>query len=72
MRFLYGYDVAAELTPGTRYDDVVRALGGGGETVTAPSEIAPALGRAFGSGRPYLVNILTDPEIAYPRNTTGV
>jgi acetolactate synthase I/II/III large subunit len=72
MQFLYGYHVAAELTPGTRYDEVVRALGGGGETVTAPSEIGPALDRAFGAGGPYLVNVLTDPEVAYPRNTTGV
>jgi acetolactate synthase-1/2/3 large subunit len=72
MQFLYGYHVAAELTPGTRYDEVVRALGGDGETVTAPSEIAPALDRAFGSGGPYLVNVLTDPDVAYPRNTTGV
>ncbi|HEU0288095.1 MAG TPA: acetolactate synthase [Nocardioidaceae bacterium] len=72
MQFLYGYHVAAELKPGTGYDDVVRALGGDGETVTAPSDIGPALDRAFRSGGPYLVNVLTDPEIAYPRNTTGV
>ena len=26
----YGYDVAADLQPGCRYDDVVRALGGAG------------------------------------------
>ena len=30
MRALYGYDVAADLQPGLRYDDVVRALGGAG------------------------------------------
>ena len=65
-------DVAAELRPGTRYDDVVKALGGDGETVTAPDAIGPALDRAFGSGVPYLVNVLTDPTIAYPRSTTGV
>jgi acetolactate synthase I/II/III large subunit len=72
MQFLYGYHVAADLSPGTRYDEVVGALGGGGETVTTPSEIGPALDRAFGSGVPYLVNVMTDPEVAYPRNTTGV
>jgi acetolactate synthase I/II/III large subunit len=72
MQFLYGYHVAAELAPGTRYDDVVKALGGDGETVTAPSDIGPALDRAFASGVPYLVNVMTDPDIAYPRNTTGV
>jgi acetolactate synthase-1/2/3 large subunit len=71
MRFLYGYDVAAELRP-TRYDDVVRSLGGAGETVVHPAEIGPALDRAFASGVPYLVNVMTDPDVAYPRSTTGV
>ena len=36
MQMLYGYDVAADLAPQTRYDEVVTALGGGGETVTDP------------------------------------
>ncbi len=72
MRALYGYDVAADLQPGCRYDDVVRALGGAGETVTRPDAIAPALRRAFDAGVPYLVNVLTDPAVAYPRSTTGV
>lgn len=71
MRFLYGYDVVADLPP-VSYDEVVRALGGAGETVTDPEQIGPALDRARNSGIPYLVNILTDPEIAYPRSTTGV
>jgi acetolactate synthase I/II/III large subunit len=68
MRGIYGYDVAAELQPGLRYDTVMEALGGKGETITAPDEIGPALKRAFASGEPYLVNVLTDPEIAYPRS----
>ncbi|WP_214110797.1 acetolactate synthase [Acrocarpospora catenulata] len=72
MRLLYGYDVAADLQPECRYDQVVTALGGGGELVTKPSEIGPALRRAFDSGVPYLVNIATDPEVAYPRSTSGV
>lgn len=72
MRFLYGYDVAADLQPQCRYDEVVRALGGAGELVTRPADIAPALRRAFDSGVPYLVNIATDPEVAYPRATTGI
>jgi acetolactate synthase-1/2/3 large subunit len=72
MRALYGYDVLADLQPGCRYDDVVRALGGAGETVTRADSIAPALRRAFAAGAPYLVNVLTDPAVAYPRSTTGV
>ena len=72
MRALYGYDVAADLQPGCRYDEVVRALGGAGELVTEPGQIGPALRRAFAADAPYLVNVITDPEIAYPRATTGV
>jgi acetolactate synthase-1/2/3 large subunit len=72
MQALYGYDVAADLQPRCRYDEVVRALGGAGEIVTRPDDIAPALRRAFASGVPYLVNVITDPAIAYPRSTTGI
>jgi acetolactate synthase-1/2/3 large subunit len=72
MQALYGYDVAADLQPGCRYDQVVTALGGSGELVTDPAGIGPALRRAFASGEPYLVNVVTDPADAYPRSTTGV
>jgi acetolactate synthase-1/2/3 large subunit len=72
MRFLYGYDVAADLGVATRYDEVVRALGGAGELVTKPADLAPALTRALSAGVPYLINVLTDPAIAYPRSTTGI
>jgi len=72
MRAVYGYDVAADLQPGCRYDEVVRALGGAGELVTAAADIGPALRRAFAAGTPYLVNVVTDPEVAYPRTTSGV
>jgi acetolactate synthase-1/2/3 large subunit len=68
MRAVYGYDVAADLQPGLRYDEVVRALGGAGETVAKPGDLGPALARAFDAGVPYLVNVLTDPEDAYPRS----
>jgi len=55
---LYGEDrlVAVELNR-TRYDLVVEALGGHGEHVVAPEEIAPAITRAFESGKPALVNV---------------
>ncbi|HKH40623.1 MAG TPA: acetolactate synthase [Solirubrobacterales bacterium] len=67
MKFLYGYSLAAELRPGTRYDEVVSALGCHGELVRSPDELRPALDRAFASGKPALVNVLTDPEVVYPR-----
>jgi acetolactate synthase-1/2/3 large subunit len=72
MRAIYGYDVAAELAPQTRYDEVVRALGGAGELVTDPEQIAPAMRRGFDAGVPYLVNVITDPDAYYPRSTFGV
>ena len=69
MKALYGYSVVAELRPGTRYDEVVRALGGHGELVSTPAELRPALTRALGSGLPAVVNVLTDPDVAYPRRS---
>ncbi|WP_322936683.1 acetolactate synthase [Nocardioides bizhenqiangii] len=72
MQMLYGYDVVADLAPRTAYDSVVSALGGAGETVTDPRQIGPALDRAFAAGAPYLVNVITDVNAAYPRSTFGI
>ena len=72
MQMLYGYDVAADLAKETSYHEVVKALGGAGEKVSDPKEIGPALDRAFDSGVPYLVNIITDVDAAYPRSTFGI
>jgi acetolactate synthase-1/2/3 large subunit len=56
---IYGEDrvVASDLLP-TRYDEVVRALGGHGEYVERPEEIRPALQRALASGKPACVNVM--------------
>ena len=35
--------------------------------VERPEELRPALERAFSSGKPALVNVLTDPTVVYPR-----
>jgi acetolactate synthase I/II/III large subunit len=69
MEFLYGYSVAADLRPATRYDQVVEALGGYGELVERPQDFRPALERAFSAGKPALVNVLTDPAVVYPRKS---
>jgi len=69
MKALYGYSVVAELRPGTRYDEVARALGAHGELVSTPAELRPALKRALDSGMPAVVNVLTDPDVAYPRRS---
>lgn len=69
MEAIYGYSVVADLRPGTRYDEVVTALGGHGELVSTPAELRPALERAFASALPAVVNVLTDPTVAYPRRS---
>jgi acetolactate synthase I/II/III large subunit len=69
MEFLYGYSVAADLRPATRYDQMVEALGGHGELVERPQDVRPALERAFAANVPALVNVLTDPSVAYPRKS---
>lgn len=53
-----------ELAPGTRYDQVAQALGGHGEMVERASELAPALARAFASGKPAVVNVILDGQPA--------
>ena len=67
----YGYDVAADLQPGCRYNKVGGRWAGRRAGHRA-GPIGPALRRAFNAGRALLVNVITDPEIAYPRATTGV
>jgi len=44
----------------TRFDLVAQALGCHGEHVEHPDEISPALARAAQSGRPAVVNVVTD------------
>ena len=66
MQMLYGYDVAADLAPQTRYDEVVKALGGAGETVTDPRRSARPSTGPSPSGVPYLVNVITDVERGLP------
>ncbi len=67
MEFVYGYSVIADLRPETRYDKVVEALGAHGELVREPGELRGAWERALASGKPALLNVLTDPAVAYPR-----
>jgi acetolactate synthase-1/2/3 large subunit len=69
MEALYGYSVAAELRPGTRYDLVAEALGCHASLVERPLQLRAALEAAFRSGKPAVVNVLTDPSVAYPRRS---
>lgn len=68
MEDMMGTGIATDLRPGTRYDEVVRALGGHGELVERPEDVGPALRRAFDSGLPACVNVICDPEARYPRS----
>ncbi len=69
MQAIYGWDMACDLQPGCRYDKVVEAMGGGGELITDPADIGPAIDRGFAAGAPYLINVLTDPGDVYPRSS---
>jgi acetolactate synthase-1/2/3 large subunit len=62
---IYGANrlVATELSF-IRYDKIVEAMGGHGEYCERPEEIAPALERAFASGKPALVNVVIRQDVA--------
>lgn len=44
---------------------IARACGCGASVVTRPAEIGPALDDAFSAGRPWLIEVMTDPD-AHP------
>jgi acetolactate synthase-1/2/3 large subunit len=50
--------VGTELT-NTRWDLLAASLGGHGEFVDAPEQLRPALERAFASGKPACVNVMS-------------
>ncbi|MBR0670617.1 thiamine pyrophosphate-binding protein [Neoroseomonas soli] len=62
----YGADRAhgCELAPVTRYDLAAAALGAHAEFVTRAEELAPALERAFASGRAACVNVMIEGQPA--------
>jgi acetolactate synthase-1/2/3 large subunit len=67
MEFVYGYSVLADLTHGTRYDRLAEVFGCHGELVDRPGQLRGAWERALSSGKPAVINVLTDPLVAYPR-----
>ena len=46
----------------SRYDRMAEVFGGHGEFVERPQDIRPALERAAASGKPAVVNVVTDPK----------
>ena len=48
---------------------VAQALGCDGALIRTPAELRPALDRALAATGPTLINVLTDPSVAYPRRS---
>jgi len=48
------------------YEKMVEGLGGYGELVERDEDIIPALERAFASGKPACINVVTDPTVTSP------
>jgi acetolactate synthase-1/2/3 large subunit len=67
---LYGRPVATDLLQ-TRYDQVVQGLGGHGEFVERPEDLAPALQRALVCGKPALLNVAVERAIS-PRAEAAI
>jgi acetolactate synthase-1/2/3 large subunit len=66
----------ADKSPGTllkptRYDEIVKAMGGWGELVTEPAQIRPALERAVASNTVACVNVMLDPEAPVKAGAMG-
>ncbi len=57
--------IGTYLSQETDYAKIMDGMGGYGERVTDPAQIRPALERAFGSGKPALLDVVTDPDVAY-------
>ena len=68
MEFLYGYSVAAELIPETRYDKVVEALGGHGELVRAAGRAAAGARARVRVGQAGVRQRADGPAVVYPRS----
>ena len=61
----------ATLLAPTRYDELVKALGGHGELVQEPRAIRPALERALDSGTVACVNVMLDPQAPVKAGAMG-
>ena len=46
----------------SRYDEMAKVFGAHGEFVERPEDIRPALERAIASGKPAVINVITDPS----------
>lgn len=60
-----GRALATYLSQDTDYAKIMEGMGGHAERVTEPDAIRPALERAFASGKPALLDVVTDPDASY-------
>jgi thiamine pyrophosphate-dependent acetolactate synthase large subunit-like protein len=56
-----GHPIEVKFAP-VRYDRMAEAMGAHGELVERAQDVQPAIRRAFASGKPALVQVLTDPD----------
>jgi thiamine pyrophosphate-dependent acetolactate synthase large subunit-like protein/acetyl esterase/lipase len=56
-----GHAIEVVFTP-IRYDLMAQAMGGHGEHVERLEDVQPAIQRAFASGKPAVVQVVTDPD----------
>jgi acetolactate synthase I/II/III large subunit len=63
-----GNDVITRLAD-TDYHEIARGFGGYGERVTELAEVAPAVQRAFASGRPACINVAVAASVVHPMTT---
>lgn len=59
-----GHTIETTFSP-VRYDHIAQAIGGYGEYVETVTEIAPAIRRAYASGKPALIQVRTDQKASY-------
>ena len=60
-----GRGLGTYLSQETDYAKIMEGMGGYGERVTEPEQIRPALERAFSTGKPALLDVVIDPDVAY-------
>lgn len=67
QQIMYGANYhAITKIEGTNYANIASGFGCHGERVTRFDDIGPAMERAFASGKPALVEIMTDADVVHP------
>lgn len=66
MPLLKGRTDPFNMLENIRYDQMFAIMGCHGEYVAEPDDIAPALSRAFASGKASLINVIGDKRVGHP------